>query len=402
MTAGRELQVQAVLKGAIQQRGDSVVIDVELIHVGEDRRVWGNRYQGKLAERLTLQQQIVQEVPEKLRLTLTGQEKQILARLPTRNQKAHELYTLGRLAWNRRNQADLQQAIEHFEQAIQLDPNYALAHAGLADCHVVLPIYSRQSGTLAAAKVTDAAARALALDPTLAEPHFALAVIQARYHWDFVSAERGFQLALERKPNYATGRHWYGLFLSEMGRHDEAIRQLQLARQLDPNSLIIRVSLAKGLLFARKLDEAEAEARATLEEVPDFSPASALLGSACLYQQQYAEAVKFLREDWERDKNRPFATALLAYAYGVSGDAPRAREMLQELQGAAPRRHVSRLELAMVHLGLGAKEEALTLLEQAYRERDEDMLYINANPDFDSLRNEPRFQKIIADMKFPP
>jgi TolB-like protein len=141
--AGRELHVQAVLRGNIQQRGENVVIDVELIHVGEDRRLWGDRYQDKLANRLTLQQRITQDVPEKLRLTLTGEQKRDLAKLPTKNLKAHKLYVLGRLEWNKRTDAALRKAIQHFEQAIRLDPNYALAYAGLADCYVLLPIYGR-------------------------------------------------------------------------------------------------------------------------------------------------------------------------------------------------------------------------------------------------------------------
>jgi tetratricopeptide (TPR) repeat protein len=398
-TAGRELQVQAVLHGSIQPRGETVVIDVELIHVGEDRLLWSSRYPGKLAERLTLQQQIIQEVPEKLRLSLSGQEKQVLAKLPTNILKAHELYTLGRLAWNRRNAADIQKAIQYFEKAIQLDPNYALAHAGLADSYFVLPAHSRESPTLYQAKSRDAALKALALDPTLAEPHCTLAF--TRDDFDFAGTERSLQLALERKPNYPTGRHWYGLFLSQMGRHDEAISELQQARKLDPDSLIIRAALGRVFYMARKFEAAEAEALAILRQVPDFVPALDCLGSVYLMQKRYPQAIKFLRDAWEREKGFVTAEAWLGYAYGASGDAARAREMLQDMQTRSKQDHISVVEPSIVHLGLGEKEQALTLLEQAYREKNGDMMWIKADPIFDSLRDDPRFQKIVADMKFP-
>lgn len=400
-TAGRELQAQAVLRGSIQKRGEDVLIEVELMHVSEDRRLWGNRYPGKLADRLALQQQIIQEVPEQLRLTLTGQEKQALAKLPTQSLKAHELYTLGRLAWNRRNAADIQKAIEYFEQAIDLDPNYALAYAGLADCYV-LTSYSRESPQLARTKARDAALKALELDQSLAEPRYTLATIQKRYRCDFTGAERSFQLALMQEPHYATGRSWYGFLLSCLGRHDEAVSQFQLARQLDPDSMIIRAALGRALYMARKFDAAEAEWRATLAKTPHFIPALAGVGAAYLQEKRYPEAIQALRDVWERDKNFAPVGAWLGYAYGISGDAPRAREVLQEIQQLAKQVYVSPLELSVIQLGLGEKEEALTLLEQGYREQAEEMIWIKVDPIFDSLRNEPRFQKIIADIKFPP
>jgi tetratricopeptide (TPR) repeat protein len=399
IAAGSELQVHTVLRGSVEKRGDDVLIDVELIHVGDDRRLWGERFTGKLAERLALQQQIIQEVPEKLKLALTGQQQQALAKLPTQNLKAHELYTLGRLAWNRRNAADIQKAIEYFEQAIVLDREYALAYAGLADCYV-LTEYGRQSPKLAAAKAQTAALTALDLNKTLAGPRYTLAAIQNRT-WDFAGAERSFQLALMQEPNYSTGRHWYGFLLSSCGRHDEAISQLQEAAKLDPNSPIIRAALGRTYYMARKFDAAEAEWRSTLTMEPGFVPALAGLGAVYLQQNRYTEAIQILSGIWERDKMFTPVGTWLGYAYGISGDEPRARAVLRKLQDLAKEFYVSPAEVAVIHLGLGEREEALTLLEQGYRDKSENMIRIKVDPIYDSLRDEPRFKKIVADMKFP-
>ena len=189
--------------------------------------------------------------------------------------------------------------------------------------------------------------------------------------------------------------------LSCLGRHDEAISQLQLARQLDPHSLIIRTALGRVLYMARKFDAAEAEWRATLEQSPHFIPAMTGLGGACLQRKRYPEAIEVLRDAWEREKNFVRLGSWLGYAYGVSGDAPRAREVLREMQELGKQFHVSPLELAIIHLGLGERQEALTLLEQGYREESDYMIWIKVEPIFDSLRDDPRFQKIVADMKFP-
>jgi len=397
--AGGELQVQAVLRGSIQQRGGNVLIDVELIHVGEDRRLWGQRYQGKLTERLTLQQQISQEVPEQLRLSLTGQEKQTLARLPTSSVKAHELYTLGRLAWNRRTQADFHQAIAHFQQAIQMDASYAQAHAGLADCYLLLPLYGYDFPKQSFPRAREAAQRALALAPGLAEAHITLAEIHFYYDWDFVAAEREFLRALDLKPNYPTGRQWYGEFLSYLGRHSEALAELDAARRGDPDSFIIHFDLGKARYFARQYDEATAQLAEMLRGQPQFSSGHRYLGASLTQKGSLREAIAELEEAWRLSGQS--RGAHLAGAYVRAGEHEKARDVLKQLRQLAPTKYVPPIDLAITHAALGENEEALVELERGYRERASEMVELKVEPMFDSLREEPRFQKIVADMKFP-
>lgn len=403
--AGKALQVQAVLQGSIQKRGESVLIDVELIHVGDDRRLWGDRYEGKLADRLTLQQRIAQDVPEKLRLSLTGQEKKSLAKLPTESVKAHELYTLGRLAWNRRTEADFQKAITYFQQAIAADANYAQAHAGLADCYLLLPLYGFDTPQSSFPKAREAAQQALVLTPSLAEAHIALAEIHFYFDWDFPAAERDFRRALELKPNYATGRQWYGEFLSYMGRHEEAIKELQTARQLDPDSFIIDFDLGKARYFARQYDEAMAEFSKMLSHVSPQSTAQAYV-CACLVQKGQPQAgIARLEEIWgptgekAAGRKRPFH---LGVAYARVGNREKAQEVLKEVQIAAANQYVPPTEPAMIHTALGEIDEALADLERGFAERSNEMVSLKVEPKFDALRDHPRFKKLLADMKFPP
>jgi serine/threonine protein kinase/tetratricopeptide (TPR) repeat protein len=402
-TAGRALQVQAVLQGRIQKRGENVVIDVELIHVGDDRRLWGGRYQGKLADRLTLQQQITQDVPENLRLSLTGQEKRTLAELPTRSVQAHELYTLGRLAWNRRTGTDFQKAIAYFQQAIQMDANYAQAYAGLADCYLLLPLYGLDFPQKSFPKAREAAERALVLSPTLAEAQIALAEVHFFFEWDFPAAERDFRRALELKPNYATGRQWYGEFLSYLGRYPEARAELKAARSLDPDSFIIHYDLGRALYFARQYDEAIAEFAQVRQRQPRFGSVGVLMCTSMTDKGNSRAAIAEL-EDAQRlaGETGRGRSAYQGAAYARAGEQAKARDVLKELQHAAQSRYVPPTELAMIHAALGEKEQALAELERGYQERSNEMVGLKVEPMLDSLRDEPRFKKIIADMNFPP
>jgi tetratricopeptide (TPR) repeat protein len=324
-----------------------------------------------------------------------------LAKLATQNLKAHELYVLGRLAWNRRTAADLKKAIDSFDQAIQLDPKYAQAYAGKADCYVVLPSYARAFPKDAYPKAREAALQALQRDPTLGEAHIALAEVKHRFDRDFPGAESAFRRGLELQPTYPTGRHWYGMFLCSRGRHNAAIAELQKAKQLDPESLIIQCFLAKAYAFARRYDEAAAECRAALAKDRNYAVAHEILGWGLALQHEYDAAIAELEAAYHLDPDRPHREAFLGYAYASAGKTAKARRTLQRLRDLSQHSEVSPVHFAYIHLALGEKDLALAELERGFREPSPPILTLT-DPLLDPLRNEPRFQQIRADMQLPP
>jgi len=392
----------APLRTAIPQRGEEIVIDVELIHVGEDRRLWGNRYPGKLADRLTLQQRIIQDVPEKLRLSLTGQEKQTLAKLPTQSLKAHKLYIQGRLEWNNRTVQGQEKSMDLYRQAIDLDPHYALAWASLAEAHFVSPINTDSRPKDAMLKAKDAATKALEIDDQLADAHTVLAAVAGAYEWDWSEAERRFQRALALNPNNATARCRYGQYLTVLGRFDEAQVHSGRARELDPLSLIIRAVTGRHLYYARRYDAAIEQYRQALDINPNFWVARLFLGHALAQQGHHDEGVA----EFQRARQLPGvnleASASLGHLYAVMGRTADARQVLAELHELSRQRHVPSYYFAFIHAALGDKEQALAELERAYEDRNFFMTLLRFEPMFDILKGEPRFQKIIADMNFPP
>jgi TolB-like protein/Tfp pilus assembly protein PilF len=399
--AGRELQVQAVLKGSIQKRSEQVVIDVELIHVGEDRRLWGSRYQGKLADRLTLQQRIIQEVPEKLRLSLTGQEKLNLAKLPTQNQKAHELYILGRLEWNKRTRPGLEKSIDLFRQAIDLDANYALAWVGLAEAYRSFPINADSPPKDFVPKAKAAAIKALEVDDQLVEAHVALASIAWSYEWDWSEAERRFQRALALNPNSASVRLGYSQHLRTLGRFGEALANSQRAQELDPQWLNARTVTGKHYYYARQYDAAIEQYRKTLDIDPDFWVAHLLLGQAFAQNGQYGEAITQFQRVRQVPGANLEALPSLGHVYAMIGKTVEAQHVLDELKSLSQQRYVPPYYFALIHAGLGEKEQAFAWLNKACEDRNQLVVWMKDEPMLDSLQGDPRFQKIIADMKFP-
>src|SRR5262245_1358565 len=399
--AGRELQVQAVLRGSIQQRGEDILIDVELIHVGEDRRLWGDRYQGKLAQRLTLQQRIVQEVPERLRVSLTGQEKQALAKLPTQHLRAHELYILGRLEWNKRTRQGLEKSFEYFRQAIDQDPNFALAWAGLADAYVASPSNTNSPPTDFILQAKAAATKALEMDDQLAEARTTLALISGAYDWDWSEAERKFQRALALNPNYPMARFWYANHLAALGRFEAAQAEYQRAGELDPLSPVIPAVAGRCFYWARQDDAAIEQLRKTLAIDPNFWQTHIFLAQAYAQKGLYDEAIAQLEKVGTLLEGHLECTAVLGRIYAASGRSVEARQVLDELTALSKQRYVEPYFFAIIHAALGEKELACSSLEKAYQDRNRLMTFLRFEPIFDNLRDEPRFQKIIADMKFP-
>ncbi len=268
---GRELNVDTVLLGRLTQRGDTLMIQTDLVKVADGSELWGQQYDRKLSDILTVQGEIAKQISENLRLKLTGEERRQLVKQYTENSQAYQAYLKGRYYWNRRTEEGFQKGVKYFQEAIENDPNYALAFAGLADSYDLLPRYGFLAPNEGYPEAKEAAIKALELDDTLAEAHASLGYAEVNYDWDWAGGEKEFKRAIELNPGYATAHHWYALYLAASGRLDEATSEIKRAQELDPLSLIINSNLGRILYFARKYDQAIEQFRKTIELDPNFA-----------------------------------------------------------------------------------------------------------------------------------
>jgi TolB-like protein/Tfp pilus assembly protein PilF/predicted Ser/Thr protein kinase len=400
---GQELHVGAVLAGRLQQRGDTLIVQAELVDVDKGAQLWGDQYNRKLADILQLQSDISREISDKLRLRLTGEQKTRMAKRPTENIEAYQLYLKGRYYWNKRTDEGFQKAIEYFTEASQKDRNYALAHAGLADSYLLLGGYGLLPAKEAYAKGREATTKALELDDTLAEAHNALATVKSEYEWNWSDAELEFRRAIELNPGYATAHQWYGELLSQLGRHEEALAEINQAQQLDPLSLIINASRGWILLTAGRDDLAIEQLRRTLEIDPHFAHAHFFLGYAYLRKGALAEAIAEFQRAITLSPNVPQYKSGLGHAYGRTGKSTEARKLLDELKEQSKRRYVSWCDFAAIYAGLGEKDRAFASLEKAYEQHDVVLVRAtNGWSSFDPLRSDPRFQDLVRRLGLRP
>ncbi len=399
---GQDLHVGAVLTGRLQERGDTLVIQAELVDVSKGTQLWGEQYNRKLADILAVQEEISREISEKLRLRLTGEEKTRMAKRPTENIEAYQLYLKGRYYWNKRTEEGFRRAIVYFSEATEKDPNYALAHAGLADSYIVLGYFSLLPAKEAYAKAREAATRALELDETLGEAHNALATAKADYDWDWPGAEREFKRAIELNPGYATTHQWYGRMLSELGRHEEALAEIKRAQQLDPLSLIINAVSGRILLYAGREDLAIEQLRKTLEIDPNFAHAHQFLGYAYVRKGMFGEAIAEFQRAITLSPNFTQYQAGLGHAYARAGKSAEARKLLSELKELSKRRYVSWCDFAAIYAGLGEKDQAFACLERAYAQRDARLVELKVDARLDPLRADPRFNDLLRRIGLPP
>jgi TolB-like protein/Tfp pilus assembly protein PilF len=398
---GRDLNVRAVVTGRILQIGDTVSVQTELVDVQNQTQLWGEKYRRKISDVLDLPEDISREISESLKLELTRDQQQQIAKRYTANPQAYELYWKGRYHWNQRKPEDINQAIKDFQEAIQLDPQYALAYTGLADCYVlgsVLQMPPRQSMSMA----TDATRKALAIDNELAEAHTSLAKIKLSYEWDWSGAEAEFQQAIKLNPGYATAHQWYGVYLSEMGRHDESIRERTAAQVLDPLSLSISTGLGRALFWARRYDQSMQMLQAALPRDPNYGDTYWSLGLVYEQKRMYPEAIAAFQKAVQLSKTseyvegRPDMQGALAHAYAAGGKSKEAREILEQLKTASGSEHyVSAYGVALIYVALNDAGEAFHWLEQAYQERDENLIHLKVDPRLDPLRPDARFQALL-------
>jgi TolB-like protein/Tfp pilus assembly protein PilF len=398
--AGRLLNAEAVLTGRVAQRGSDLTVSVELIDVRDNAQIWGERFDRKFADVIAVQEQIAHEIAARLRLRLSPPQKADLERRPTASPEAHRNYLRGRYHWNRRSEGGLKLAIDYFQKAIDEDPVYGLAYAGLAESYAVFSYYAPADNRECAPKALAAAARALELDPSLSEAWTARGQVEADFHWNWAAAERSFRKAIELNERNADAHHWYSEFLGALGRFDDQRREVMRAAQLDPLSPIITNNQGHVHFFARRYAEAAECYRKATAEFPHFANPHKDLGRLHLAEGKPREAVAELERAAALGLP-PMEAGLLALAYRRAGDAARALPMERDLAAKVRAASAPSYTMIYVELGLGDRARALDWLEKALEERGQAVKWIGVDPLFDPLRGEPRFQTMLRHMGLP-
>jgi TolB-like protein/Flp pilus assembly protein TadD len=400
---GRELGVRAVLTGRVIQLNENLIIRTELVDVADGWQLWGEQYNRNSADLLAVQEEISREISEKLRLKLSGEQKRRLAKRYTESTEAYQTYLKGRFYWNKRTLEGLRRGVEYFQQAIRLDPDYALAYAGLADSYLLMgsveygALHPKEA--LQSAKV--ATLEALRLDGTLAEAHASLGYVRL-FDWDWSEAEKEYRRAVELNPNYPTAHHWYALYLTAMGRHAEAVAEIKRAQELDPLSLPIGVGVGWHFFLTRQYDRAIAEYQGVLEMEPNFYMAHLWLGLAYAHKGMFKEALEEYARAAALAGGGPLVLAAEGHACALLGQRAQARRLLAELQELSQERYVSPYYVAAVHTALGERDEAFAWLDLAYENRSEGMVWLKVDPTLDSLRSSPRFAELVRGVGLTP
>ncbi len=394
----RELGVAGLIEGSVLREGDQVRITVQLIHGPSDKYLWAGSFDRELRGILALHSEVARAIAGEIRIAVTPAEQARLARTPSVNPEAYQLYLQGRYYWNKRNPEGFEKAIQLFNQAIQKDPNNALAYSGLADSYVLLDFWISVQEALPQALA--AAGTAVALDGSSAEARTSLGFALMRYQWDWAGAEREFRRAIELNPGYATAHHWYAVLLTSLGRHQEAYREIMRARDLDPVSPIIAHHVGLHFYCLGDYDQSLDWNRRTLEIDPRFPIAFVNLGRSYLQKGMYEQAIAEMQRAMEVCGDCPSLLGQLGHAYAAAGRRGEARRILERLKKQSRPLYLS-YPIAEIYLGLGDEDQALTRLEQAHKERSAWMIYIRVEPKWDPLRRDPRFQDLLRRMNFP-
>jgi TolB-like protein len=392
---GRQLKVRALLTGRIFQRGDTLNVQTELVDVARECQLWGERFQRKMADIFTVEEEIATQISERLRLKLTGQDRKRLLKRHTENTEAYHLYLKGRLHWNRRTGEGLRKAVDYFQQAIDKDSNYAMAYAGLADGYLVLSFFVPDPRLAFAAKGKAAALRALEVDAELAEAYTALGVLQSCMDWDWAGAERSMLRAIELKPEYWLAHTHYGMVLSGMGRHDEAVREVRRGQELEPLSLVVSHHSAWIHIRARRYDEAIDQSRKAVEMDPNFGMGHFWLGLALGLKGLCDEAIPEL-ETATQTVGTTFTWLELARAYAKSGRTDDARKLLVTMRETFDRNYAEPFGFAALYAALNQPGEAFAWLEQAAQDRSGFFaLWLNGDARLDLLQADPRMKDLL-------
>lgn len=394
---GIELNVQAVLNGRVSQRGDQLVLSLELVDTQTENVIWSEQYTRKQADLISLQTEIARDVSNKLRNKLSGVDQAKLAKTYTANPEAYQLYLKGRFYWNKRTARDLQKAVDYFQQAIVADSKFALAFAGLANGYSLVSAFGGAPSRDVMPKAKDAALTAISLDGSLADPYLALGHTAEYYDYDLVAAERYFKQAIELEPNNATAHEFYGTLLSNLGRNEPAEREFQTALQLEPLSLGTNRMYGESLFFARKYDASVTQLKKTIELDESFPSAHRSLSRVYLKTKNYSGHVEEFARFFEGNGEPQYA-ALIRESFVKGGW----HAYLKMMTGAGrPTKHYFPFYAAVYFAELGEKDKAFAELNRTYEERLYYPAWMKADPSVDSLRDDPRFQELLKEVRFP-
>jgi TolB-like protein/Tfp pilus assembly protein PilF len=399
----RDLKVDAVVEGTVLKAGNRVRITAELVQVSTDHHLWADTYESQIGDVLALQNRVSSAIVDEIRINLSPEDKQRLAKNPSVSPDAYEDYLKGRYYWNRRSSEGFTKAIGYFEDATRRDPQYALAYAGLADCYGIIgaTIYGSLPAAEAAPKAKAAAIRALEIDPSLAEAETSLATAKFNYDWDWAGAAQGFQRAIQMDPRYATAYQRYSLYSIAMGRFDESLEQIKRARELDPLSISINSSLGWRLYLARQYDRSIAQLRDTLELDPSYEWPHFILGQAYEQKREFNLARAELQKAVELSHNSPLMISALAHADALSGNQEEALRLLQQLMAQSKKQYVSPFYVGVVYIALGKTETAIDWMEKAFADHSNGLVFLKVEPELDPLRSNPRFIALQERLNFP-
>lgn len=398
---GQELNVRAVFTGKMIQRGDTLNIQADLVNARDGSQIWGDRYTRKISDLQAIQEEITKQISEWLRLKLSGAERRRVAKRHTENPEAYQLYLKGRYYSNQWTTEGLKKGIEFLNRTVELDPTYALAHAGLSASYfdassIVFPAEE------AMPKVKAAALRALQLDETIAEAHTSLAQVSERYEWEWAEAEKQYKRAMELNPNYARAYQWYGFHLAEQGRLDEAIAAMSRARELDPLTPMISSNLAYFHYLARRPDEAITQLRKMINMDPGFLVARYTLGLAYQQKGMYEQAIAEFNEAQRLDPESWAPVAFIAQTHAAWGKRDEAQRGLDELKRITQQKHVDPYNIGVIHAALGENNQAFEWFEKAFQARSEELLFLKVDPRIDSLRADARYPDMLRRLKLAP
>jgi serine/threonine protein kinase/tetratricopeptide (TPR) repeat protein len=398
----RELNVDGIVEGSVLRSGRDVRITAQLIQAVPERHLWAKSYVRDVRDVLAIQSDVARSIVEEVRITLTPQQQSRLQNPRSIDPEAHDAYLRGRYYWNSGNPQDLEKAHQYFQQAVDRDPLYAPAYAGLADYYSLLPFYTTARPDEVFPKAEAAVSKALELDDSLAEAHASLAYIRTYYDWNWSGAEQEFQRALALNRNDATVHHRYSRYLSSLGRIDDALAEIRKAGELDPLSPLIKANIGVIYYFGRKYDLAIDQLRKVLQEHPNFSVAHWGMGLAYEQKAMPAEAIAEMEKADALSKHGSTNTiASLGHAYAIAGQEAKVRQILKELDIRSQSEPISNYQYALIFAGLGQKDRAFPALEEAFRERSTLLTYLRMDARFDSLRSDPRYAELVRRMGLP-
>jgi TolB-like protein/Tfp pilus assembly protein PilF len=399
---GRRLEVDTVIQGSIRTDGERLRITVQMVSTRDGVSFWSEQYEGRRDNLFAAQDEITAAVVEQLTRQVPAAGAVPATGRQSENLEAYHLYLKGRHFWAKRTPGDLRESIDCFNRAVELDPGYALAWAGLADSYNLLGFYGAVAPQESFPRAKEAATRALALDDDLAEAHCSLAFAKLLFDWDWRVAGEEFERTFEINPGYATAHHWFAEYLALLGRHDAAIEQARTALALDPLSLIINVVVGWAYYYARRFDEAIASLQETLRLGGDFAPAEYWLGLSYQQTGDFVEARRYLRLATEHSDGSPIMLAAQGRLYAELGRTGETTEVLRALQSRAESEYVPQYHLAAIYLGQGDAERSLDYLDAAFRARENWLVFLNIDPVWDHLRAQERFRALVREVGLDP